>query len=196
MNDDPKRLRPHVTAGSLPLTDTYVQTVPDKCDRIVWRNDYYHLPLPKDGWRLEGPQGGPIVAVLYGDPEPEGTYPEDDPRSHNCDAMGCGSYGPHVLRIVPLHDAPPRAGLGGEWREVENELPPLDTPVWLHLKHGSIIQGERNDSGDGWLWANSYNSAYVDKDGKWKSEPEMDDDYEVTHWMHLPPPPAADDRGV
>lgn len=28
-----------------PLTDTFVQTVPDKCDRIVWRNSYYHLPI-------------------------------------------------------------------------------------------------------------------------------------------------------
>lgn len=27
------------------LTDSYVQMVPDKCDRIVWRNHYYHLPL-------------------------------------------------------------------------------------------------------------------------------------------------------
>jgi hypothetical protein len=28
-----------------PLTDSYVQPVPDKCDRITWRNRYYHLPL-------------------------------------------------------------------------------------------------------------------------------------------------------
>ena len=26
-----------------PLTTTFVQTVPDKCDRIVWRGRYYHL---------------------------------------------------------------------------------------------------------------------------------------------------------
>jgi len=26
------------------LTDSYVQQVPDKCDRIVWRNRYYSLP--------------------------------------------------------------------------------------------------------------------------------------------------------
>ena len=30
---------------SEPLTDGYVQRVPDKCDRIVWRNSYYHLPI-------------------------------------------------------------------------------------------------------------------------------------------------------
>lgn len=27
---------------------TYVQTVPDHCDRIVWRNRYYHLPIKND----------------------------------------------------------------------------------------------------------------------------------------------------
>lgn len=31
--------------GSEVLTDTYVQTVPDKCDRIVWQGHYYHLPI-------------------------------------------------------------------------------------------------------------------------------------------------------
>lgn len=28
-----------------PETDTYVLVVPNKCDRIVWRGSYYHLPL-------------------------------------------------------------------------------------------------------------------------------------------------------
>lgn len=27
------------------ITDTYIQPVPDKCDRIIWRNKYYQLPL-------------------------------------------------------------------------------------------------------------------------------------------------------
>lgn len=27
-----------------PLSTNFIQTVPDKCDRIVWRGDYYHLP--------------------------------------------------------------------------------------------------------------------------------------------------------
>lgn len=30
-----------------PLTDYYVQKVPDKCDRITWRGSYYALPLPE-----------------------------------------------------------------------------------------------------------------------------------------------------
>lgn len=34
-----------IKASSSPLTEGYVQSVPDKCDRIVWRNAYYHLPI-------------------------------------------------------------------------------------------------------------------------------------------------------
>ena len=32
-------------APAAPLTDTYVQPVPDQCDRITWRGNYYHLPI-------------------------------------------------------------------------------------------------------------------------------------------------------
>ena len=40
------------------LTNTFVQTVPDRCDRILWRGQYIHLPLTPlapsvpDGWVL------------------------------------------------------------------------------------------------------------------------------------------------
>jgi hypothetical protein len=37
-----------------PLTDSYVQTVPDHCDRIVWRNHYYHLPLDESAHGIKG----------------------------------------------------------------------------------------------------------------------------------------------
>jgi hypothetical protein len=35
-----------------PLTNSYVQHVPDKCDRIIWRNQYIHLPptAPSSDW--------------------------------------------------------------------------------------------------------------------------------------------------
>lgn len=33
------------TTQAAPTTDSYVQPVPDKCDRITWRGSYYHLPL-------------------------------------------------------------------------------------------------------------------------------------------------------
>lgn len=35
----------HPRRHAIPLSDTFVQQVPDKCDRIVWRGHYYHLPL-------------------------------------------------------------------------------------------------------------------------------------------------------
>ena len=31
-----------------PVTDSYVQTVPDKCDRIVWRGRYSHLSVGQE----------------------------------------------------------------------------------------------------------------------------------------------------
>ena len=31
-----------------PVTDSYVQTVPDKCDRIVWRGRYIHLSVGQE----------------------------------------------------------------------------------------------------------------------------------------------------
>lgn len=35
------------------MVEKYVQTVPDECDRIVWRGKYYHLPLTvPDGWQI------------------------------------------------------------------------------------------------------------------------------------------------
>jgi hypothetical protein len=36
-----------------PATDSFVQQVPDKCDRIVWRGIYYHLP-PAAQWAQSG----------------------------------------------------------------------------------------------------------------------------------------------
>lgn len=38
-----------------PLTDTYVQAVPDKCDRIVWRGHYFHLPVNSTSKPVEEP---------------------------------------------------------------------------------------------------------------------------------------------
>lgn len=46
---NPARQNPYPAqqATPEPLTDTFVQTVPDKCDRIVWRGRYVHLPITK-----------------------------------------------------------------------------------------------------------------------------------------------------
>jgi hypothetical protein len=75
-----------------------------------------------------------------------------------------------------------------EWKKCEDELPPFDLPVWIHLPGGQIIIGERSNSTDGWLWGNCYGNAYF-HDGAWVSnECEIDDDYEPTHWQPLPQP--------
>ena len=51
-----------VQNDTAPLSDNYIQDVPDKCDRIIWRGRYYHLPLSEsvkpdtakvpEGWKL------------------------------------------------------------------------------------------------------------------------------------------------
>ena len=40
-----RKLNPEQTSQQEPLTDGFVQPVPDKCDRITWRGSYYPLPL-------------------------------------------------------------------------------------------------------------------------------------------------------
>jgi len=37
-----------VAESAEPLSTNYIQTVPDKCDRIVWRTRYYHLPIKSE----------------------------------------------------------------------------------------------------------------------------------------------------
>lgn len=46
------------TAGE-PMTMSYVQNVPDHCDRITWRGAYYHLKEGAEAAR----QPAPVVAV-------------------------------------------------------------------------------------------------------------------------------------
>lgn len=42
-----------------------------------------------------------------------------------------------------------------------------------------------------WLWSVA-NNIWLNKDGKWESDAECDDDHRVTHWKPLPLPPASD----
>ena len=51
----------------------------------------------------------------------------------------------------------------------------------------SLIYIDNGESDSGWAWAKA-NSVFSDIR---KTECEFDDDYEVTHWMPLPPPPTT-----
>jgi hypothetical protein len=49
-----------------PMTDSFVQQVPDKCDRIVWRGRYFHLPLatPPSAPPAAQPEWVPVTKEL------------------------------------------------------------------------------------------------------------------------------------
>lgn len=51
-----------------PLSESYIQTVPDKCDRIVWRGRYYHLPKEPRGDVIPHPEpvAPPAREALHG----------------------------------------------------------------------------------------------------------------------------------
>lgn len=49
-----------------PMADTYVQKVPDKCDRILWKGRYYSLPLkasPPQPANAEATEWQPIATA-------------------------------------------------------------------------------------------------------------------------------------
>ena len=55
---------------------------------------------------------GHEIVIIGTPPEFDDSVPDDDPRRHNCDAMGCGCA--HVLyrfrKPNPSHHAPPLGG--------------------------------------------------------------------------------------
>jgi hypothetical protein len=85
-----------------------------------------------------------------------------------------------------LRDAP------DGWVPVAERLPKYETPVWLFdAATGSIWIGGRGECDDGWLWCNAYHNIWRSShDNKWESDLQSDDDYNPTHWMPLPEPPA------
>lgn len=76
-----------------------------------------------------------------------------------------------------------------EWISVKDELPKLEEVVWLWNGRFPYI-GCRSLVGieEGWIWAVTYGSVFLDK-GKITADCESDDDYNITHWMPLPEPP-------
>jgi len=55
--------------GQEALTDTYVQPVPDKCDRITWRGRYYSLPIAPSPAPVQ-PEAADVGAATVSGAEP------------------------------------------------------------------------------------------------------------------------------
>jgi hypothetical protein len=94
-----------------PLTDTYVQEVPDKCDRIVWRGYYFHLPVSS----TSKPEQPPVAWACFKNGELQtelvGTEADVD--------FWCASDEPEMQGMVKgaLYTHPPRR----EWRGLTEE---------------------------------------------------------------------------
>ena len=59
--------------------------------------------IPAGFWKINAFTNGYQIVVLGSPPNPEDLdIPDDDPRHHNCDQMGCGSVGDHVLCRIPI----------------------------------------------------------------------------------------------
>lgn len=83
-----------------------------------------------------------------------------------------------------------------KWISVKDRLPELEEVVWAWTGEFPYIAC-RTDVGEeeGWLWAVSSGTVYMD-DGKITADCETDDDYQMTHWMPLPEPPKIEDDDV
>ena len=90
---------------------------------------------------------------------------------------------------VPAYLAPT---IPDGWISVIDKRPPEDLPVWLYEHGRGIWVGSWSEAEEGWLWHNCYSTYHLDKDDQWAAyDMEQDDDYQPTHWMPLPSPPAA-----
>src|SRR5687768_6877392 len=56
--------------GQEPPTDSFVQPVPDHCDRITWRNHYYHLPVTSSSRPAAEMPAGDLHAAIKVDQQP------------------------------------------------------------------------------------------------------------------------------
>lgn len=87
-----------------------------------------------------------------------------------------------------------------QWVSVDERLPDIDVPVWLYEPGRGAWVGCRSDSGEGWLWGNTYGNHSLRADGSWSAwGHEVDDDYRPTFWQPLPalppaPAPQGDDQ--
>lgn len=90
-----------------------------------------------------------------------------------------------------------------QWISAENELPELNRVVLVRYPSGYdgahiYAWGARLNDADGWLWGigGRYGGIRLDNGTGDFNDIEADDDYPVTHWMHLPKPPVVDGEKV
>ena len=155
------------------LTDSYVQRVPDKCDRIVWRGSYYCLPLSSPTQTADSVQWqcGPQAS---GFTTPQAGMPTAD-----------YDHGPQSKTVQEA------ARNVGKWL---NERPnrPLDLrDVAMLSAHAQATEGMPEDAARlDWLLGEGRNMAIDSRDGEYRV---VDDTWGlvVTDWM--PTPRAAID---
>ncbi len=59
--------------------------------------------IPEGFWEIKAFTNGYQIVVLGSPPDVEDLdIPDDDPRNHSCDQMGCSSVGDHVLCRIPI----------------------------------------------------------------------------------------------
>lgn len=75
----------------------------------------YHLRVPSNAKRLDAWECDGNLIVCGSPPDEDDAWPEDDPRRHDCDYMGCSSVGHVIIRekIAPLLNGGARAALAG-----------------------------------------------------------------------------------
>lgn len=71
------------------------------------------------------------------------------------------------------------------WIDVNDSLPEENETVWAYSVYTNFVALAAVVYGQGWLWAISNGTIYIDN-GKIVSECESGDDYEFTHWQPLP----------
>jgi len=84
-----------------PLTNTYVQVVPNKCDRIVWRGHYFHLPVNSTSEPVQEPVAW-VLALPDGRLDRLSVVAYDDEAEEMLQRSIAG------CTLVPLYAAPPQ----------------------------------------------------------------------------------------
>lgn len=100
------------------------------------------------------------------------------------------------VSLVRALSHPPAPASEGGWIAIADKLPPLDQVVLVHYPSHTNSPvynwGARVGDGEGWCWGvkGGYGASInLGKDASW-NDIEVDDDYPVTHWKPLDPPPA------